>query len=557
MSTQSFEAQVPFSAPSERPLSENDSMCVELQLLLAREFGTEFALFSGETGELSWAPKDIPIEDWSLAGELSREIVRRGASDFIQEDEPFIVLAIPFYDEWDQPMVAVHPFVTRPVSSGEDLSTQSRILGLNLEKAAVWACKQKPIPAERLQQTSRLIAEKLKMCRRVRELESENADVSLHLASTYEEISLLYRLTQNLKLSRSDEELGRIALQWLQETLPADGLAIQLLPPPQSAKANHAVREKPIFLTQGRCPVDGEAFTRLTEQLQPAKFSRPVVLNRRITQESNWKFPEIREMIVTAMQEGDNVFGYLAAFNHHTGAEFGTVEGSLISSISAILGIHCGNIELYRQQAELLTGVVRALTSAIDAKDRYTHGHSDRVARIAVRLAEELGCDEATKNNIYLSGLLHDIGKIGIDDHILRKPGKLSEQEYAHIKHHVSIGHRILRDLGKLESVLPVILHHHESWDGEGYPHQLSRLSIPFEARIVAVADAFDAMSSDRPYRQGMADDKIDQIMHGGSDKQWDPDVVNAFFRARDDIRRIIIEEKSEFVPEAVIAPPT
>jgi HD-GYP domain-containing protein (c-di-GMP phosphodiesterase class II) len=140
--------------------------------------------------------------------------------------------------------------------------------------------------------------------------------------------------------------------------------------------------------------------------------------------------------------------------------------------------------------------------------------------------------------------LLHDIGKIGIDDSVLRKPGGLTDEEYEHIKGHVSIGHRILIDLKKMDDVLPVVLHHHESWDGSGYPGHLPSEAIPRSARIVAVADAFDAMSSDRPYRKGMADEKIDAIFREGAGKQWDPEVVAALFRARDDLRKIIRRER-------------
>jgi len=104
----------------------------------------------------------------------------------------------------------------------------------------------------------------------------------------------------------------------------------------------------------------------------------------------------------------------------------------------------------------------------------------------------------------------------------------------------VRIGHRILRDLKKLDDVLPVVLYHHESWDGSGYPGRLAGEEIPMAARIVAVADAFDAMGSDRPYRKRMPDEKIDEIFHSGAGRQWDAQVVDAFFRARDDIRRIV-----------------
>jgi HD-GYP domain-containing protein (c-di-GMP phosphodiesterase class II) len=129
---------------------------------------------------------------------------------------------------------------------------------------------------------------------------------------------------------------------------------------------------------------------------------------------------------------------------------------------------------------------------------------------------------------------------------VLHKPGKLSDDEYAHVKQHVNTGHRILNDLAKLEDVLPVVLHHHESWDGRGYPHQLASQRIPLPARIVAVADAFDAMSSDRPYRRGMADAKVEEILRAGAGQQWDPAVIDAFFRVREDIRQICHGEEKE-----------
>lgn len=157
-----------------------------------------------------------------------------------------------------------------------------------------------------------------------------------------------------------------------------------------------------------------------------------------------------------------------------------------------------------------------------------------------MRLAQELGCDKETLHTIYLSGLLHDIGKIGIDDQVLRKAGKLTEAEYEHIKLHPELGYKILRDMKQLDPVLPAVLHHHEAWDGSGYPHKLQGEEIPFLARIVAVADSFDAMSSDRPYRKGMPFSKLEQIMQEGAGKQWDESVIAAFMAAREDIYEIV-----------------
>jgi putative nucleotidyltransferase with HDIG domain len=251
-------------------------------------------------------------------------------------------------------------------------------------------------------------------------------------------------------------------------------------------------------------------------------------------------------VVVVPIGDGEHHGGWLALVNHKDNEEFGTVEADLLRSIAAILGIHGGNADLYRRQSELLAGIVRALTSAIDAKDPYTCGHSDRVARVAVRLAQELGCPEETVRTVYLAGLLHDVGKIGIDDGVLRKPGKLTPAEFEHIKSHVRVGHNILKDLSQLGSILPVVLHHHESWDGTGYPANLAADEIPSLARIVAVADAFDAMGSDRPYRKGMDDEKLDAIIRAGAGEQWDPWVVEAFFRARDDIRAIAARTDAE-----------
>jgi HD-GYP domain-containing protein (c-di-GMP phosphodiesterase class II) len=160
------------------------------------------------------------------------------------------------------------------------------------------------------------------------------------------------------------------------------------------------------------------------------------------------------------------------------------------------------------------------------------------------RIAKHLDLDQRSLNTIYLSGLLHDIGKIGINDDVLRKPGPLTPAEFEHIKMHPELGYKILVDLNELDEVLPVVLHHHENWDGKGYPRGLSGEQTPLLARIVAVADAFDAMGSDRPYREGMPDDKVDAILRAGAGKQWDAKVIEAFFAVREDIREIARQER-------------
>ncbi|MBN2476836.1 MAG: HD-GYP domain-containing protein [Pirellulales bacterium] len=529
-----------------------DALGAELSDLLQRAFDTPLSVLDGRTGEMLQLDTGQPVRDWTMRSELCRQVARRGRPEFLDDEDPFLVLAVPLTLADESSRVVVAPFVTRPVADDEDLSRPAEMLGMSPEEAVSWASVQRPWSADALLRVADLVRLQSGSLERVKELEEEAASLSVHLASTYEEISLLYRLTQNLKISQSDADLGRIALEWMFEVLPAKGLALQLVPVGRQAGAlRRETRAEPVLLTFGECPLDNVQFTSVIEHLDARAANRPVVVNRSITGRADWPQPDVRQFVVASLAEGDNLFGWLAVMNHVRDAEFGTVEANLLSSVAAILGIHSGNIELYRQQSELMAGIIRALTSAIDAKDPYTCGHSDRVARVAVRLAEEIGCDAATIDTMYLSGLLHDIGKIGVEDSVLRKPGKLSDEEYEHIKRHVTIGHKILQDLGKLDEVLPVILHHHESWDGGGYPEQLTSETIPLTARIVAVADAFDAMSSNRPYRKGMPDEKIDQIFRDGAGKQWDPRVVEAFFLAREDIRQIVTEEhETDQVPQ-------
>jgi putative nucleotidyltransferase with HDIG domain len=528
------------------------SLSNDVKRLLEHGFCTQFTIFDGATGEVLQESPELTSYDWSLRSEMCRIIALRGRPEFLEEEDPFIILALPIIDVKGNCLVAVGIFVTRRVEPSESLARQSKLLGIKPEEAVQWASQQKPWTPDLLFSTCELILDRLESRQRIKELQEETSILSVHLAGTYEEISLLYRLTHNLKISKSDEELGRITLKWLEEVLPAKGLALQLVPVTNADKSMlRNARNSKILISHGGCPVDNEQFSELIKRLDLEKNNRPIVVNRSITEKEDWPFPSVRQVVVVPMAEGANLFGWLAAFNHITDAEFGSVEANLLNTVAAILGIHSGNIELYRQQSNLLAGVVRAFTSAIDAKDPYTCGHSDRVARIAVRLAQELGCDEQTVNMLYLSGLLHDIGKIGINDEVLRKPGKLSKDEYQHIKTHVEVGYRILSDLSTLKDVLPVVLHHHESWDGGGYPENLGAERIPLAARIVAVADAYDAMISDRPYREGMSEEKIEQILRTGSGKQWDPNVIEAFFKAHDDILKIS-ENESDLMETAI-----
>jgi HD-GYP domain-containing protein (c-di-GMP phosphodiesterase class II) len=193
----------------------------------------------------------------------------------------------------------------------------------------------------------------------------------------------------------------------------------------------------------------------------------------------------------------------------------------------------------YTELRELVVGMARALTAALDAKDTYTYGHSERVARVGVELGKTLGLSADTLHDIYLAGLLHDVGYIGVPDAVLAKPGPLTPDEFEQVKKHVRIGYNILADLRPIRALLPGILHHHERWDGGGYPSGLAGDKIPLLARILAVADSFDAMSAERPYRPALAAAAVEQALRDGAGSQWDPQVVEAFLKCKQKVQAI------------------
>src|SRR5262249_22449709 len=195
--------------------------------------------------------------------------------------------------------------------------------------------------------------------------------------------------------------------------------------------------------------------------------------------------------------------------------------------------------QVYERLRESLFGVVRCLTAAIDAKDPYTWGHSERVARIAVRIGKQSAPPPAVSSDLYLSGLLPDFCKIGIRDSVLQKPDKLTAEEFEHVKQHPIIGDNLVSHVRPLAHLRPGVRNHHERWDGRGYPDGLAGETIPLQARILAVADACAAMMAARPYRPAVPPECIDSVMSEGAGSQWDPDVVGQFMTCRSELYSI------------------
>jgi putative two-component system response regulator len=183
------------------------------------------------------------------------------------------------------------------------------------------------------------------------------------------------------------------------------------------------------------------------------------------------------------------------------------------------------------RQTSTVFALAITLTSALEARDPYTHQHSGRVAASALRTAEAMGVGPAHRRDVFLAGLLHDVGKVGIRDAILLKPGPLTAEEYRIVKTHAAIGERICFNTPGLEVIAPIVAAHHERWDGGGYPKGLRGAAVPFLSRIVSVADAFDAMTSTRPYHAAMSVSEACEEVRRCRGTQFDPVVADEFLR--------------------------
>jgi len=208
-----------------------------------------------------------------------------------------------------------------------------------------------------------------------------------------------------------------------------------------------------------------------------------------------------------------------------------------------------------RENHELFINSIRALAAAIDAKDPYTRGHSERVARYASQVAREMGLTPEDVRRVRLSALLHDVGKIGIDDRILRKPTALTEEEFEVMKSHPTKGAAIMETIPQLRDVIPGMKHHHERWEGGGYPDGLSGEDIPLQARIVSVADTFDAMTTTRPYQRAMDIRFVFQRLRDLAGNRFDPTIVEALINSYDKGELVPIA-REEAPPEVAAAAP-
>jgi HD-GYP domain-containing protein (c-di-GMP phosphodiesterase class II) len=360
----------------------------------------------------------------------------------------------------------------------------------------------------------------------LREGEMTSGMFTRQLTDSYETIDLLYTLGRSMNdLTHPDKFIARLC-ERVKFTLSFGWVVVWTADQQRSGHAPSPSR----FFSAGDLPLDRHALVRgfrkgltivegqATRAILTEIDGRALAGSGQILMQPIVRDGELVAVIAAGNKSGDD-------------PQVSSYDIQLLEAAAGFIGAFLDNAALYADQEAMFLGTLVSLTSSIDAKDRYTCGHSQRVAHLAHELALAMGLTVEQADRVRITGLVHDVGKIGVPEAVLCKAGKLTDEEFAAIKMHPEIGHRILRDIPQMEDVLPGVLHHHERYDGRGYPHGLKGEDIPLSGRIIAIADTFDAMSSTRSYRSAMPRAKVLSELQRCAGTQLDPALVPLFVK--------------------------
>ena len=484
--------------------------------VLQEEFQTAFKVYDASNGMLLW-PSTCPDGEPSLNPqdvEAFQQIAKTGQAIVSTVPDQGFVLRLPVSFPNSTPLIA-----------------ESTIKALSESGPGI--CEEQT----RLTRWAQAVLDRLQQADLLRARRYAEDDLKQQVKKAWELNLTVERLVRHLRIHR-DVEAG--TEQILDTALPFIG-AQSLIWVPAKLEAM-IVRGERVLTGFDACEL-----IKILKKSQDLKDMGVLLLNQvRGTPLGN-SFPVIASVMVLTVPTGAST-GWVIAINKHSEpsqssereeADFRNADAASLAPFAALIGFLIRSCDRYHDLKDLLVGLTRSLASAVDAKDPYTYGHSERVARIAIELGGELGLASDDLSDLYLAGLLHDVGKIGIRDDVLCKHGPLTPEETEHMQQHPAIGHSILKDLWQVRNLLPGVLHHHERWDGKGYPHGLQTDAIPRLARILAVADSYDAMSTSRPYRKALSPASVETILAEGAGAQWDPQVIEAFQRAKVRIRTI------------------
>ena len=375
---------------------------------------------------------------------------------------------------------------------------------------------------------------------------AEHSGMAEELLRVYEQLGIVFDVTRTLPTVREEHEVVRLFLENLRPTHPG------------------ALVTAVEFDDDGRPTIpggEGEFAPWVREALAKCRDERRVVVAQRPTCErltetlpcqscdGEQGASSFFRVMCGPIYAGDTFVCALLLGQHPeqradggpaVAGAFDASDMLLLDSLDMFCGDLIRNFRLLGEVRQLSIDMVRVLVSAIEQKDEYTSGHSTRVGHFAKLLGTELGLDQATLQMLEWSALLHDIGKIGIRDQVLKKPGKLTEEEFEHIKEHPVRSCKVVREVPQLAEALHGVAYHHEHWDGSGYPEGLAGEQIPLPARIIQVADVFDALTSTRSYRKAFQWTKALEILQQEAGTTVDPNLCATFCRL---IRRIASQQ--------------
>jgi HD superfamily phosphohydrolase YqeK len=243
-------------------------------------------------------------------------------------------------------------------------------------------------------------------------------------------------------------------------------------------------------------------------------------------------FQRIQSIMCVPMSDAQGPLGVIYVDRVLGSEQFMRRDLRVLSAIGNQAGIAIRRAQLTRQVESLFRDAMRTVINLVEVKDEYTYGHSERVTAVAMRIAEMCGLDKPEMRDVEIAGLLHDVGKLSVRVDILQKPARLTDSEYEAVKSHPVTGSAILKDVENAEGIAAAIRHHHEWWDGTGYPDRVAGERIPLLARILSIADAFDSMASERPYKHVLPREEILAELNQGSGTQFDPHLVGLFVNA-------------------------
>jgi len=392
----------------------------------------------------------------------------------------------------------------------------------------LYAAGRRPVFRERDMELLRGLGHQVSIALNEARLYKDTLDKTMELSRKVEIIQTMHDMDRSIVSTLAPGEILETAALMVSRIVPCER-AIIVLADPEEESFRYAAGFGLGFVEKGEnVPFDDTDATEVIRTARPQYIANLeeagelLPLERKLLAEgflSHLRVP----MIVKGRSIGALIVGAKRP------AAYSPEDLSTLKKLAGQVSVAYENSRLFSDREELFLGIVRTLSKAIDAKSHWTAGHSERVTEIALDIGRRMGLDEDALATLELAGLLHDIGKLGTYEAILDKPGGLTDEELAAIRLHTVKGAEILAPIKQMKGIVPLIRHHHEFFDGGGYPDGIRGEEIPLMARIITVADTVDAMSADRPYRKGMPMNVIIEELKRCSGRQFDPAVVEAF----------------------------